>query len=460
MTFTALMDSGADKSVIRRQLAQKLNAQIIDEIPITLSGLSDVITFTASATLEIQFGPYTAVQKFYIKETMPIACIFGGDFLIANNITINAKSKTYWIEDKPDVRISFDGFYNNVPKLTMTVLQTPPRTDPTLNQRIQELLKEFPTVARTDGGYGRTDLCYHKIEYDGPPIRSKPYRKSPQLREEINRQVQDMLKQGIIRPSRSPFAAPVVLDKKSNGKWRLCIDYTKLNRHTKDNAAAMHNPMQLLRHIPIGWTYSMLDCKCGFWQIPLTEDSIEASAFITEDGHYELLVMAFGLKNAPKTYQSFMNVLLQDFPNNSSNLSDDVAIFTPPKEDHIPLLRAVLRKFKNANISLNMEKCSFGVDEIIFLGHIISPDGIKKLPSRMEALTKYPTPKDKKDTQGFLGFCQWYSTFIEHFATIADPLYHLLRKNIKFVWGPSQEKSFKDLIKAMCEDVVLQAISY
>ena len=265
----------------------------------------------------------------------------------------------------------------------------------------------------------------------------------------------------MICPSRSPYAAPVVLDQKKNGTWRMCIDYKRLNQQTAENSGPMGNTNNILRLIPIGYWYSVIDLESGYWQIELHKDSIAKSAFVTEENHWEFLVMPFGLRNAGKTFCALMNKLFEPYIDKFVKVfMDDTLIYSKDMETHFEHIRMVLEKFKEANLTINVDKSEFARREVAFLGHIITPKGIKRSPEKVEAILNWPLPQNIKDIQRFNGICQWYSSFIPNFAHKAEPLYSLLRKGTPWHWGPKQQEAFDRLKTDMCDKVMLQGVDY
>ena len=176
------------------------------------------------------------------------------------------------------------------------------------------------------------------------------------------------MEHGLIKRSRSPYSAPIVLDQKKDQSWRMCIDYTRLNEKTKTNAAAMQDCGSLLHSIPANYWYSVIDCNSGFWQIPLSEDSYEKSAFSTEKEHFEFVVMPFGLKNAPKTFQSLMNNILSDLISKFVGvLMDDIIIYSPTFETHMQHIEEVLKRLKTANLTISLKKSKFAKRTVDYL---------------------------------------------------------------------------------------------
>ena len=295
------------------KLATQTKSKIVPSQITTLHGISGEARTIGKPELLLKFGNRIIKTEFQVLENLPFPCILGADFISTNKLIPDLDGKEFWFKDDVQNKFKIRGLLQNKPKLVLT-LGVKDETSNEMDPRVKKILDEFPAVARTDGKFGRTDVTYHIIDMKGPPVRQRPYKTSPMVRKIIRENVQMLEQNGMIRPSRSPYASPVVIDQKKNGTWRLCIDYKKLNRQTKDNAGPVHNAHTILRQIPTGegWYYSVIDLQSGYWQIMLDEDCIEKSAFVTEDGHWDPLVMGFGLKNAPKTFAALMNTLLKE----------------------------------------------------------------------------------------------------------------------------------------------------
>ena len=462
--FPAVMDTGCTNSLLEYKLARNLNRNFLSvgESSFTCTNKEELKPIGKTA-VTVQLGNKCISHVFYVVDKLAYPCILGSDFISKNDIVLRLSMNSYWFGDNQEEKMIIEKVDETKGRLNLGVALLAKRDceSQSIESRVESLLQKYPTVARTDGKYGRTDWTYHIIEAEGPPPCQKPYRKSPMLREVINNNVKELLENGMIRPSRSPYAAPVVLDKKKNGKYRMCIGYTKLNAQTKNNAAPMENASTILRQIPVGYYYSLIDLKSGFWQIMLAEESIEKSAFVTQDGHFEFLVMGFGLKNAPKTFASLMRKVLQSYLDSFVKVyMDDIIIYSKTLDEHFYHIELVLKRLKLANLSINREKSSFAKKEVTFLGHIVTEEGLKKVPAKVQAIVDFPIPKNVHDIQRFHGMCQWYSSFIETFAEKAEPMCRLLRKQVPWHWGPEQQMSFELIKKNMCEDVLLQGMDY
>ena len=281
------------------------------------------------------------------------------------------------------------------------------------------------------------------------PIQLRPYRYSDVKRKEIGRQVAELLELGLIRPSHSPWAAPVTLAPKSDGTARLCIDYRKLNEET----ISFRHPIPLIQDLldSVGQStfFSTLDAVCGYWHVKLDEESIERSAFVTHEGHFEWLVMPFGLKNAPATFQRIMQRILSPFIGKGVDVYlDDIVVHTKTQGDHGPLLAQVLETLETEGLRLKRKKCHFFQTEITYLGHLITAGEVRPLPQKVEAITKFPAPTKVKELQSFVGLANYYRDFVPNMSRIVSPLTKLTKKDVPFIWTTETQAAF-DKIKVI-----------
>lgn len=323
-----------------------------------------------------------------------------------------------------------------------------PRLTPTERCRLMELLGRFKDCFSSTSRVGQTPLTKHRIitEETARPIRQNPYRVAQKEREVIQQQVKKMLEDDVIQPSKSPWASPVVLVKKKDGSLRFCIDYRKLNNVTKKDVYPLpriDDSLDRLRHARY---FSSMDLKSGYWQIEVDERDREKTAFVTPDGLYEFKVLPFGLCSAPATFQRLMDTVLSGLKWKTCLVYlDDVIVFSATFEEHLKRLLSVLQAIRSAGLTLKPEKCHFGFEELQFLGHVVSQEGVKPDPDKTAAVAKFARPVDKKAVRRFLGLCAYYRRFIADFAHIASPLTRLTREDVAFVWGEEQEASFNEL---------------
>lgn len=264
-----------------------------------------------------------------------------------------------------------------------------------------------------------------------------------------------MLRSGLIRPSRSPFSSPILLVKKKDGTWRCCVDYRALNTLTVKDHFPIPTIDELLDELGNAQWFSRLDLAQGFHQIRMKTKDIPKTAFRTHHGHYEYTVMPFGLCNAPSTFQATMNDLFRPFLRKFVLVFfDDILIFSQQFDQHIDHLKLVLEKLAQHQFYLKQSKCAFAVQQVSYLGHIVSVKGVEPEPSKIQAMLDWPKPTSLKSLRGFLGLTGFYRRFIRDYAKLAAPLTALLKKG-QFVWTDEATTAFTALQEAMTKAPVL-----
>ncbi|VDI32371.1 Hypothetical predicted protein [Mytilus galloprovincialis] len=270
----------------------------------------------------------------------------------------------------------------NLDNLELTVEQ---------KQQIQNFLIQNRDIFAKDlSELGHTNLHYHTIYTgDAKPISAAPYRQSPQMRKELDKQLDEMERNNIIEESTSPWHSPVVLVKKRNGSIRVCVDYRALNRITEPMSAVIPTMTDIFDTLADSKPelFSSLDLTSGFWQVPLDPTTKHKSAFITHKGVYEFNRLPFGMMNSPLTFQCLMTKVLKDLNFKIALVYiDDILIFSKNFEDHLNHLQQVFSNLREANLKLNPEKCKFATRTIKYLGHVISKDGIRVNPENTEKI--------------------------------------------------------------------------
>ena len=322
------------------------------------------------------------------------------------------------------------------------------KTDyPNVRNDLLKLLGKFrDTVALSGDPLGRTNLIEHNVtlEKGTKPFFIPNYRLPIGRREIVDNLVLDMKKQGVIKESRSPYNSPLLLVPKKDGSWRLVIDFRKLNSHTVPDRMPMPILDEVLANLGGAKVFSSIDLVSGYYQVPLDDSSKHLTAFSTHREHLQFEVMPFGLSNAPLTFVRLMQSVLGNMKNVYCYL-DDIILFSKSIEDHFALLEQVLVKLKEAGLKISLRKCRFFMHELDFLGHKVSPSGIKMQENKIRAILDYPVPNNVKAVRKFLGIIGYYRAFVRNYATIAHPLTSLLKANVEFHWGVKQEKAFQDL---------------
>nr|GEY99876.1 putative reverse transcriptase domain-containing protein [Tanacetum cinerariifolium] len=273
---------------------------------------------------------------------------------------------------------------------------------------------------------------------------------------ELKEKLHELLDLGFIRPSVSPWGAPVLFVKKKDGSMRLCIDYRNLNRVTIRNRYPLPRIDDLIDQLQGAQFFSKIDLKSGYHQLWVKDQDIPKTAFRTRYGHYEFLVMPFGLSNAPTVFTNLMNRIFHEYLDKFIIVFiDDILVYSKMKEEHEEHLRIVLGTLRQEKLYAKFSKCEFWLGQVAFFGHIVSADGITMDLAKVEAITKWPRPKTVTEVRSFLGLAGYYRRFVEGFSHLALSLTKLMRKGEKFVWNEEQEKSFEEQKKRLVSAPIL-----
>ena len=316
---------------------------------------------------------------------------------------------------------------------------------------VKHLLVEFKDIF-SGGPYdiGCTKLLQHTIDTSSDkPILQRPRRLPIHVQAEVQMMIEDMVKCGIIQPSRSPWCAPIVVVTKKNGTKRLCVDFRKLNNITVRDSYPLPRIEDVLNVLAGCRYFSALDMKSGYHQVEVAPADRPKTAFSVGTGLYEWIRMPFGLVNAPATFSRLMCTLLADlsFEEVISYL-DDVLIYSKTFNAHLTTLRRVFSRFREANLKLSPEKCKWFQKQTEFLGYLITENGVRTHPDKIEKIKFFSTPSNIKAVRSFLGLASYYRRYVHQFAKIAHPLTQLLRKDAsknRFMWTSECETSFQTL---------------
>jgi hypothetical protein len=288
------------------------------------------------------------------------------------------------------------------------------------------------------------------------PFNCHTYRYSPEHKIEIEKQVKQMLEAGIITPSMSPFASPVLLVLKKDGSWRFCIDYRRFNKLTVKNVFPVPVIDELLDELSGATVFSKLDLRAGYHQIRMRAED-EAKNCI-QDSPRTLPVQGHAIRalHAPATFQCVMNVVLEPCLRKSVLVfMDDILVYSSSLEAHVTHLTEVLHLLRQAQLFVKTSKCSFACDSLEYLGHIISTTGVATDPKKTKAMVDWPQPTTVTELRGFLGLTGYYRKFVKNYGVIAKPLTNLLKKKA-FKWSDDATASFLELKQAMTSTPVLR----
>ncbi|GMI77908.1 hypothetical protein HRI_001460100 [Hibiscus trionum] len=324
-------------------------------------------------------------------------------------------------------------------------------------QEIQLILKKFSGIFEEPKGLPPDRGHEHKIELvdERVAVKVKPYRHPAYQKDEIERLIGEMLESGVIRNSNSPFSSPIVMVKKKDGGWRMCVDYRKLNQLTVKDCFPMPVIEELLDELGKAMFFSKLDLRSGYHQIRMREADIHKTTFRTHEGHYEFLVMPFGLTNAPATFQGLMNkVFRSQLKKYTLVFFDDILVYSPDWNSHLSHLKEVLQILQANQLFVKLSKCCFGAVEVEYLGYIISRGGVKMDQSKVKSILDWPIPSSVKELRGFLGLSGYYRRFVKNYESIAKPLTELLKKG-GWKWGKEELTAYEALKQVVTTAPVL-----
>lgn len=324
--------------------------------------------------------------------------------------------------------------------------------------QVAKLLTKYSGVfSKSDDDIGRSGIIKHKIPIgDANPIKQPPRRVPVHMNDEIDKQIDKMLKEEIIQPSTSPWASSIVMVKKKDGSNRFCVDYQWLNDVTIKDTYPLPRVDESLDQLRGSKWFSCLDLNSGYWQVETDAKDREKTAFTSRRGLFEFTVMPFGLCNAPATFERLVETVLAGLHWEICLIYlDDIIVTGITFEEMVRNLSTVFKRLQEAGLKLKPRKCTLFAREVEFLGHIISEEGIKTDPKKTTCVEKWPTPKNVNEVRAFVGLCSYYRRFIHKFSETAKPLHKLTEKNKSFVWTEECSKSFEELKQKLVEAPVL-----
>ncbi|KAL5545187.1 hypothetical protein UlMin_008971 [Ulmus minor] len=379
MSAYVLFDSGATHSFISNSFADRLNwvrDRMNQSFHVALPSGEVLLSNYWVRHVPIVFSGRELHADLVLIKMYDYDVILGMDFLGKYNALIECRRRRVIFHPYEEQKFEFVGESRKQPKAVIS------------SMRAKKLLAKLP-------GLPPDREIQFEIELlpGTAPISKAPYRMAPAELKELQAQLQDLLDKKFIRPSHSPWGAPVLFVKKKDGTLRMCIDYRELNKVTVKNRYPLPRIDDLFDQLKGATIFSKIDLRSGYHQLKIKEEDVPKSAFRTQYGHYEFLVMPFGLTNAPAAFMDLMNRVFKEFLDKFVIVFiDDILIYSKTKEEHEEHLRITLRTLEEHKLYANFSKCEFWLDKVHFLGHVVSKDGVSVDPAKIEAVSKWPAP--------------------------------------------------------------------
>ena len=473
----ALFDSGATHSFISsafiRKHALSVTAMEYDLCVATPLGVNIVLD-RACVNCPILISGHELLAHLHVMSMKDYDIILGMDFLSASHAVVDCYAKKVDFKIPGEAEFTFYGSDSASPPRVISALQArklllngcsgflatvvETKTEGPLLDDIP-VVREFPDVFPEDlPGLPPDREVEFAIELapGTSHISKAPYRMAPTELKELKKQLEELLEKGFIRPSVSPWGAPVLFVKKKDGSLRLCIDYRELNKVTVKNRYPLPRIDDLFDQLQGSQVFSKIDLRSGYHQLKIKPEDVSKTAFRTRYGHYEFLVMPFGLTNAPAAFMNLMNSTFQPFLDRFVVIFiDDILVYSKSLAEHEEHLKIVLGILREKKLFAKFSKCEFWLDKVAFLGHVITKDGISVDPKKIEAIVEWKRPTSVTEVRSFLGLAGYYRRFVEGFSVLAAPLTRLTRKGASFQWSNQCEQSFQELKRRLVSAPIL-----
>jgi len=490
----ALVDSGAsdyfvDKGYLKRYKIACARKSTPDAVKLA-NGITLDSTFLLPKAV-FRFGTYRDTETLHVTDLQGFDMVLGKSWLAKFNPSINWRTNTVkfthggalhkltspeppFIHKDPSVAHLFLSaaqlksiVRKDRPMMFLASIKEVLESQPVKSKVFDAspLVEKYADVFETPTKLPPSRAVEHTIETEpgkSPPNRSI-YRMAESELRELKKQVEDLLSKGYIRPSSSPYGAPVLFVKKKDGSLRLCVDYRALNQISVKNKYPLPRVDELLDRLHGAKVFSKLDLQNGYHQIRITEADIFKSAFKTRYGSYEWTVLPFGMCNAPATFQRLMNDVFHDYLDSFVIVYlDDILIYSRNEAEHREHLEKVLARLREHKLYAKLSKCEFAVPKTEFVGHVVSDNGIATDPNKIEAVKAWPTPSKVTHVRAFLGLANYYRRFVKNFSKTAAPLTSLTAKTGhdakgNITWTPVHQAAFETIKEALITAPVLIA---
>lgn len=460
-TLYGLLDSGSAVSILGTKLYHKFEQEgvplhVDHNITVSAAG-GQLMTSIGYMHLPIHFEGDFHIIKAFVVPDISIDLVLGIDFWHEFNIfpkhltSITFSNAAVLNASISEARPASIQAYDNLTESEKLVAD--------------DVISQFSDISSERRGLGETSMVSHRIDTgDSEPVRQRYYRLSPEKQRILADQVDEMLALDVIEKCESAWSSPVLIVTKKNGEPRFCLDSRKLNSVTKKDAYNLPYISEILDNLRDARYLSSIDLSKAFWQVPIVPEDREKTAFyVPNRGTFCFKRTAFGLTNAPATQQRLVDLLFREFDLKVFAYLDDIIVVSNDFNSHVSLLLRVLGKLKQANLTINLDKCQFFRSQLKYLGYVVDSCGLRTDPEKVKAILNYPTPSCRKDIKRFLGTATWYRRFVPNFSTIAGPLNKLTsskKGGPPFVWSAEADAAFKRLKECLVSAPILSCPDY
>lgn len=449
LNMDVLIDTGSDINAVRECVFDKLNIEAKIGIEKKLTGAGDA-TVKVNRFFEAKMfidGDLFTTKTYIVKNNdIPVNVVIGNELIFEHKLIIENGKMTL-------IRVESESERHEKQLMCMAITAIDEKDE--VPEPIQKMIENY-VPKKQNVNDDSVKLEVHLT--DEKPVFEQPRRLPFAHREVVEKQIQEWIKDGIVKQGSSPYACNVVVVKKKDQTNRVCIDYRPINKKTIKDRFPSPTIDDILDCLQGADVFSTLDLKNAYFHIPVAEESQKYLAFTTHSGQYIPLVAPFGCCNSPAAFQRHLNNVFRKLIAEKimQLYMDDIIVVAKTREEGIENLRRVLECAAEAGLQMKWKKCQFLQTSIEYLGHIIEKNSVKPSPDKTMAVQKFKVPKTVKQTQSFLGLAGYFRKFIEGFAVIAKPLTDLTRKEIPFKFEEKERASFESLKRALCECPVLK----
>lgn len=432
--LVALIDSGSDLNLMRADRYVKIGAPKLKNRILQFRGVGAERNYTMGefiTNILIDDTTYKINIHVVPDTLMPHGLIIGTDFLDSVELTMKGGEISIRKLDVPEV---FNIDVNDTSEIDLSYISIPKQ-----REEIQNLIESYKPHKTREVG-----VTMNLILSDDIPVYQRPRRLACEEKVEVDKQIAAWLQEGIVQPSHSDYASPIVLVKKKNGSTRICVDYRQLNRKIVKDRYPLPLIEDELDSLQGATIFSTLDLKNGFFHVPIEEASRKYTAFVVPNGHYEFLRVPFGLCNSPAVFQKFIHAVFREVITTgiARTYLDDIIVLANDVTSAIKNLKTVLDVASQYGLIINWNKCSLLQARVEYLGHIVESGCVQPSEHKTKAVVKFPKLRCVKDVQSFLGLTGYFRKFIRDYSIIARPLTNLLKKDNEFKFEALEQEAY------------------